>query len=168
MMRPMLSAARSRPVCHPATTRLLLSPLTSPGLLALAMLALLSVLSPQGEFPINDDWVHARVVQVLLERGRLESFGLDWPVARLPGLLGALFAEVFGFSHTVLRASTLALAAAGVLACYALLRDLLGPARALLGALVLLINPLFVNLSYSFMTDVPFLSLALCALAVDV
>src|SRR5207248_711133 len=75
-----------------------------------------------------------------------------------------LFAHLFGFSHTTLRISTLVLAGSGVLAFYLLLRELLDPGRALLGALLLLFNPLFVFLSYSFMTDVPFLSLALWAL----
>src|SRR5205823_3783658 len=77
---------------------------------------------------------------------------------------GALFAQLFGFSHSVLRASTLLLGALGVLAFYLLLRDLLDRRRALLGALLLLANPLYVHLSYTFLTDIPFLTLALCAL----
>src|SRR5919197_2237820 len=132
--------------------------------LALAMAALLAVVPPLGEFPINDDWLYARTVQGLIERGQLEVPAWGASSLVLQAYWGGLFARLFGFSHGALRASTVVLGAAGVLGCYALLRELLGARRALLGALLLLVNPLYVTLSYSFMTDVPFLSLTLWAL----
>ena len=60
--------------------------------------------------------------------------------------------------------STLALALLGLLAFYGLLRAVgVGPAAAGLGVALLALNPLFLHFSDSFMTDVPFLALALAA-----
>ena len=133
-------------------------------LLALAMAALVIVVPPAGEFPIDDDWLYARTVQGLVERGRLEVPAWSAVSLVLQAYWGGLFTRLFGFSHTALRASTLVLAAAAVVGTYLLLRDLLDSRRALLGALVLLANPLFVFLSYSFMSEIPFVSLAVWAL----
>jgi hypothetical protein len=140
--------------------RRLLSP---PAILVLAMAALVVLVPPAGEFAM-DDWGYARVIEILVDQGRLEIH--PWVAASvvLQAGWGGLFAHLFGFSHTALRASTLVLAAATVLGFYVLLRDLLDPGRALLGALLLLINPLYVFLAYSFMTEVPFQCLAIWAL----
>src|SRR5438094_1729155 len=132
--------------------------------LALAIAAVLLAAPPLGEFPINDDWLYARTVQGLVERGQLEVPAWGASSLVLQAYWGALFARLFGFSHLALRASTLVLAAVGLVGFYLLLRELLDPGRALLGTLLLLVNPLYVTLSYSFMTDVPFLSLTLWAL----
>jgi 4-amino-4-deoxy-L-arabinose transferase-like glycosyltransferase len=133
-------------------------------LLALAMAALVIVVPPAGEFPIDDDWLYARTVQGLVERGRLEVPAWSAVSLVLQAYWGGFFARLFGFSHTALRASTLVLAAAAVLGTYLLLRDLLDSRRAVLGALLLLVNPLFVFLAYSFMSEIPFLGLAVWAL----
>ncbi|MGQ9517567.1 MAG: glycosyltransferase family 39 protein, partial [Anaerolineae bacterium] len=62
-------------------------------------------------------------------------------------------------SFATLNASTFPLSLTAVLASYALLRELgLGPILSLLGAAALLVNPAMVLLSYSYMTDVPFLA----------
>jgi len=159
-MRPgALAFSPSRGTVGRATAELL-----PPAALALAMAALIFIVPPAGDFPINDDWDYARVVQSLVERGQLARSEVMAPSFVLQAYWGSLFVHAFGFSHTVLRSSTLVLAAAGVIGYYVLLRHLLDPSRAALGALLLLLNPLFVNLSYSFMTDVPFLALVLWAL----
>jgi 4-amino-4-deoxy-L-arabinose transferase-like glycosyltransferase len=149
---------------RPAASRSTLWLLSRPAVLALAMAALLGAVPPLGEFPINDDWLYSLTVRSLLEEGRLHIPAWTAPSLVLQAYWGALFAQLFGFSFTVLRASTLALAAIALLGFYLLLRELLDPGRALLGALLLLVNPLYVTLSYSFMSDVPFLALTFWAL----
>ncbi len=69
--------------------------------------------------------------------------------------------QLFGYSFTVLTASTLVLAYLGVVTCYGLLRTLvlMTPGPALFGTLLRVLNPLYLHLSYSFMTDVPFMTL---------
>jgi 4-amino-4-deoxy-L-arabinose transferase-like glycosyltransferase len=133
-------------------------------ILALAMVGLVVLVPPGGEFPIDIDWNYARVVQTLVDQGQLEVS--PWTAASLVFQVywGALFVKAFGFSHTVLRTSTLVLGAAGVVGFYLLLRRLVDPALALLGALLLLFNPLFVGLAYSFKTNVPCLALTVWSL----
>jgi 4-amino-4-deoxy-L-arabinose transferase-like glycosyltransferase len=149
---------------RPAASRSAFWPLSRPAALALALAALLGAVSPLGEFPINDDWLYSLTVQSLVDQGRLQIPAWTAPSLVLQAYWGALFAQLFGFSFTVLRSSTLVLGAAGLIGFYLLLRELLDPGRALLGTLLLLFNPLFVTLSYSFMSDVPFLSLTLWSL----
>src|SRR5205085_7265031 len=65
-----------------------------------------------------------------------------------------------GFSFGILRLSTVLLAVFGCAALYLTLRELeFDRWRSLFGALTLAVNPVFFVLSFSFMTDVPFLSL---------
>lgn len=71
----------------------------------------------------------------------------------------------FGFSYTALRFSTLTIALGALLALYGLMREAgAGSRTALFGVLVLAFNPLFFVLSFTFMTDVPFLGLTLVAM----
>jgi hypothetical protein len=137
----------------PRLARVLNAPLAP--LLGLALLLLL--VPPAGNFPVNDDWNHAGAVRALVEDGRLEIGPTTSATLVLQALWGAGFARLFGFSFETLRLATLVLAALALVGFALLLSELFGARRAVLGALLLLFNPLFVNLSYSFMTDVPFL-----------
>ena len=134
-------------------------------LLLVVWAVMVALVDPRGDFPLNDDWAFAGSVRLLL----------DEHVFRLPGwasmtlitqtLWGALVSLVAGFSYTALRASTLLLAGACIVATYLLARQLRATRGiALLAALVLAANPLFVILAHSFMTDVPTLALMLYAL----
>ena len=111
--------------------------------------------------PFHDDWTYAWSVEHFLKTGELQV--LDWsihyPFAQI--LWGALFCLPFGFSLSALRVSTVVLAWLGALALYGTLREL-GRARSegLIATLVLIANPVFFLLSFSFMTDVPFVSVS--------
>src|SRR5438067_3533531 len=139
-----------------------------PLLLLLALAGLVAAVPPFGEFPVEDDWLYARAVEALIQHGQLQVPAWTATSLVLQACWGALIALLFGFSHSALRASTLLLSALGGLGCYLLLRELLDPKRAMFGSLLLLFNPLFVFLSYSFMTDVPFLALALWSMLCSV
>jgi hypothetical protein len=123
------------------------------------MLAMTVLVSAPAEVPVVDDWTYAWSVEHFLHTGELRI--LEWstvhPLAQI--LWGALFCWLLGFSFMVLRLSTLVLAWAGLLAFFLTLREL-GSQRVLagLGTLVLWCNPVFFVLSYSFMTDIPFVS----------
>src|SRR5437867_3774311 len=112
--------------------------LAPPGLLLLAMAALLLAAPPIGDFPINDDWDYARMLKGLVEQGQLQLEVSTTPTFVLQAYWGALFVHLFGFSHNTLRASTLVLAAAGVLALYSMIRDMVDERWALSGELKLL------------------------------
>ena len=134
--------------------------------LALALFAVASILvNPIGDFPLNDDWSFAISVRDWLETGTYRI--IDWPTMSLFThlLWGAIWCKVFGFSYTVLRLSTLVIAGVGAWFFAALLKQINMPApQRLLFLLVLLFNPLYFHLSFSYMTDVPFC--ALCIIAV--
>jgi hypothetical protein len=77
-------------------------------------------------------------------------------------LWGALFSLPAGFSFTALHFSTLLLSLAALILLLTLVRargDPLLP--GLLAPLLLLFNPVYLDLSHTFMTDVPFIAFAL-------
>lgn len=132
--------------------------------LALFYLAVSLVLRPFDDLPLVDDWLYGWSVENFLRKGELRLS--DWQAVYCYAqiLWGALFCLPFGFSFAALRASTVALAWIGAVAFYASLREIdVAPRHAALTTLVVLVNPVFFVLTFSFMTDVPFVSL--CAVA---
>ena len=119
------------------------------------------LVNPRGNFPLNDDWCYGKAVVNLIRHHEIRFVGITTMTLIAQVLWGALFCLIFGMSFTSLRISTLALGLAGVLAVYGLLREIGVPRWiAMVGALVLALNPLYVSLSNTFMTDVPFAALA--------
>ncbi len=127
----------------------------------------LAVVPPGGEFPLNDDWAYAQSVRRLLDIGELRIS--EWASATVIFQIywGALFAKLGGgFSFTALRWSTLTMSFAGCLALYDLLRQLdVSAPKALLGGLALAANPIYLYLSYTFMSDVFFFSAMVVSLS---
>ena len=117
------------------------------------------IINPIGDFPLDDDWTYALPVLWLVERGRL-GFTQQNAAFFTQLLWGSVWTAVAGFSYTVLRFSTLATAAVALVATYLAGREV-GFSRPLAAIAVglLLINPVFVSLANTFMTDVPFLAL---------
>ena len=128
-------------------------------LLAFIWLAGILIISPAGEFALNDDWVYTISVKRLLEEGQFRPPNSS-SVHFTQAFWGVLFAKAFGFTHEVLRWSTLVAGFAGTVGCYFLMGEM-HPSRrlALLAALVFALNPLFFGLSFSFMNDIPFCGL---------
>jgi 4-amino-4-deoxy-L-arabinose transferase-like glycosyltransferase len=137
-----------------------------------ALLAILAVFAvgwllvgPRANVPVIDDWVYAWSVEHLLDTGRVQVLDISafYPIAQI--LWGALFARLMGFSFVVLRISTVVLAVFGCWAVYLTLRELdCRRSTALLGALALAFDPVYFALSFSFMTEVPFVSFSTMAL----
>jgi len=119
------------------------------------------LVGPRANVPVIDDWVYAWSVQQLVDTGRLQVLDISafYPIAQV--LWGALFVRTAGFSFGVLRLSTVVLAVLGSWAVYLTLREL-GCQRttSLLGAFALALDPVYFALSFSFMTEVPFVSLS--------
>jgi hypothetical protein len=106
---------------------------------------------PVGDFPLNDDWAYGWTAKSVLESGRFVPS--DWAATNLlpQALWGGLFGVPFGFSFTALRVSTLVLGLLGVLLSYGLLREVeASPPLAMLGALVIAVNPLYFSLQSTF------------------
>ncbi|MEO6457250.1 MAG: glycosyltransferase family 39 protein [Chloroflexia bacterium] len=127
-------------------------------MLVLGVLLVLILVPPVRTFPMTDDWIYSRSVSDLL------TWNYHPPEQAQANLLshvvwGALFVAVFGQSFTVLSVATLVASIIGLAGFYLLLRHLsVSPNAALLGMATLGFNPLYVYLSYTFMTDVTFLT----------
>lgn len=161
-----MADATETPSPRAPTTRRLSAEAPALGALTAAWWAAVLIVDFRGDFPLNDDWGYAPAVRALVEDGALRF--TDWQSMPLIThvLWGWLFAAPAGFSHEALRLSTLVMGWLGVLAMYGLLRQLKAPPfTAGVGAALLLVNPLYFGLAFSFMTDVPFTAVIVAAAA---
>jgi hypothetical protein len=127
------------------------------GVLTLLWLVPLLIIGLNGEFTLNDDWAYSFATSGYLRTGHLIRSSWTFTPIISNVAIGVAFAKVFGFSLAVLRASTFVMGWLGMLGMYAWLREL-GVARKMSGiaAATLGFNPLYLHLSYTYMTDVPF------------
>ena len=117
------------------------------------------ILGPFQNTPFIDDWTYAWSVEWLLHHGEVKVLEWSSQLNVVQVLWGALFCLPFGFSFIALRVSTWVLAVSCLCGLYLLLRELGSERRtALLGTATLGVNPIFFMLSFTFMTDVPFLT----------
>ncbi len=133
-------------------------------LLAAVWLTITLLINPRGDFPLNDDWMYGWSVLALLKYGRLELTSWNLAPGFTQAFWGLLFCLPAGFSFDALRLSSQAAGLIGIFLSYCLARECgSGRRLATLGAMTLAVNPLYVNLSNTFMSDVPFLVFALLA-----
>lgn len=129
--------------------------------LAVLWILLVIIANPAGNFPLNDDWNYGRTVHTLLTEHKLLITQWSLTASVIHWFVGLLFCLPVGFSFDCLRASSIVMAFVALMCCYVLCRQL-GASRLLAtcAALVLMTDPLFFNLSLTFMTDVPFQAFA--------
>ena len=119
------------------------------------------LVNPVADFPLIDDWSYGMAARHFAEHGDFHPGGWVAMPLLTNVLWGALFCLPAGFSFTALRLSTLVAAWLGIGGSYLLVREQGGGRRlAWLAALLLGFNPAFYELSYTFMTDVPFFALS--------
>jgi hypothetical protein len=129
-------------------------------ILAILGFYLLCILAadPRGEFPLNDDWSYVRSA---FSFGSGKGMHVDaWSAPSLVGqaFYGGLLARFFSFRFDVLRFSTLFLSCVTAVLLWSIFTRLKirkGLASVLL--LTWIFNPLQFNLSFTFMTEIPFL-----------
>jgi len=127
--------------------------------LTLLYIIFLFIILPFGEFLSDDDWAYVKSVEYLYKHGQLKI--LDWnPMSLIfHTFVGYIFSKIFGFSFTILRISTLILGLVGNILFYLLLKELgINEIRARLFTLLLIFNPIYFFLLFTFMTDVPFIT----------
>jgi 4-amino-4-deoxy-L-arabinose transferase-like glycosyltransferase len=136
--------------------------------LLLGFSALMLLVPPWRDFPINDDWAYAHQVNALLQ-GELIRHPWTQAAALTHVAWGTLFSLVLGQGYGALTIANVAISLLCLGVFYYLLRTLgVGEGNALLGTAVLGFNPIFVYLAYSFMTDTTFLTMLLLACALFV
>lgn len=134
------------------------------GFIALVWLIAFIIVKPFGEFPLNDDWAYSKNVFYLIEDGILKF--TNWPAMTLifHMISGAAFCKFFGFSFTILRISTIIISLIGLFFIYLIInRTTKNKKIALFSALLIAFNPLYFSLSFTFMTDIPFITWSLVA-----
>jgi hypothetical protein len=114
------------------------------------------VVRPFAEIGINDDWSYVGTAQVLAQSGHLGYNGWGSPMLGWQAYFGALFIQLFGFSFTIVRFTTVVEA---VLAVFLFQRTLvragLNSWNATLATITLALSPLCLPLDFTFMNDVP-------------
>lgn len=137
----------------------------APSAILVAFLLLIVAVNPAHEFPQADDWDYARTAQVFADTGILTRSQYSQATVLFHAFVGGLVVKTFGFSFTVLRLTTLALALGALLAFYALLRAFdIDRMHSALGVVTWMVGAEFVWLAFSFMTDIPALCWTLLAL----
>lgn len=114
------------------------------------------VVHPAVATGVNDDFTYSWSARVLADTGRVTYSG--WGAVLLGWQLywGALFIKLFGFSFGVLRLSIF-LVALGTTAFLdrVFVRSGLSERNAAIATLTIVLSPVFLPLSFSFMSDVP-------------
>lgn len=134
-------------------------------LLACALITALWILAAfaigiHGEFPLNDDWAHAKAVEIYLKTGEITRLHWTWIPLISHTVIGGAFCKVLGYSFQTLRICSLSMGWIGLLGTYALCRQFGASARlGTFATLLVAFNPLYFNLSYTFMTEIPFTAL---------
>ena len=119
----------------------------------------------RGNFPLNDDWSYGIAVQRLVEEGVYEPTAWTSMSLFSQTLWGSTFSYLFGFSFEVLRASTLLLSLLTLFGIYLSARQLNASGGiALFVTLLIGFSPVYFALSYTFMTDIPFMGFSTYAL----
>ncbi len=126
-------------------------------------LALLAAVEWNLNYPLNDESVYARAVNVMLTTGKLGCEGCTSSALVLI-LYGTFLSSIFGYSLTVLRFGAMFLGATGIALTYILLIKFGAKKKiAVLISLLMLVNPIYYSASRLFMTDIMFFVLALLA-----
>lgn len=114
------------------------------------------IVNPLGDFPLNDDWTYGKAVDsTITDTYSIGHFGAMTLFTHL--MWGIFFVKIFGFSFTVLRLSTLVSVIIGMFFLDRLVFKITAnKLTAFFACLVLLFNPMYFNLSNTYMTDVNF------------
>jgi len=129
----------------------------------LALFTLLILLvRPWGNYPLDDDWIYARILKRFVETGKF-VFDQDTGAAFIgQGLIATPIVRLFGFSHLNLRLLTLGFSGLLLVLVWWLLSYAGVRPRIKAIALCLLItNPIFAYVAMTFMTDIYGYTLAL-------
>jgi hypothetical protein len=122
---------------------------------ALAVLLCELISRPHANMGISDDWPYIVMAQKLAATGHVVYNGWAAPMLTWQLYLAAALVKLFGFSPTTVRMSTLLVAMA---LAFVLQRTLvhanINERNATIGTLALLLSPLYLMLSVTFMTDI--------------
>jgi Dolichyl-phosphate-mannose-protein mannosyltransferase len=124
-------------------------------LCALAVLGCELIARPWVSMGISDDGPFVIVARTLAATGHVAYNGWEAPMLTFQLYLAAAFIKLFGFSFTTVRMSTLLIAVVTAFVLQrALVRVRISERNATLGTLALVLSPLYLMLSVTFMSDI--------------
>jgi len=122
---------------------------------ALAVLVCELVSRPFVTMGVCDDWPYSLMAKTLAETGRFAYNGWAAPMLGWQLYLGAAFVRLFGYSLTTVRMSTLCVSIAlAFLLQRTLVRADVSERNATIATLGLVLTPIYMMLSVTFMTDI--------------
>ena len=122
---------------------------------ALAVLLCELIARPYTTMGVGDDWPYLLMAHTLATTGHIIYNGWAAPMLGWQLYIGAAFIKLFGFSFTAIRASTLLVAMTMAFVLQRILvRTGISEYNATLGTLALVLSPLYLMLSVTFMTDI--------------
>ncbi len=133
---------------------------------AVAALAILAwygavwlIVRPLADGPVVDSWIYVRAVHRFIATGQMAFAGFTQAMPVSQVLYGAGWSRLFGAGYASLDLSVAALGAICAFSFYVLVRRCgARHYQALLATGLLAANPCYLFLSFSFMTEVPFLA----------
>ena len=137
------------------------------GLLAMITIYMTVILLmlPLREVGYHMDFGYHHAVRDFLQTGILKNHKAVVPSFILQELWGALFSYLLGFSYKTLHISVIVLFFFGIIAFYKTLRELnLSQTKSVIFATTLLVFPHLLRFVFTFMTNIPHLSLQLISL----
>ena len=126
-----------------------------PAVLCALLFICVLISHPFAEMGVADDWSYFLTAKILAQTGHIVYNG--WATAMLGWQLyaGALFIKLFGASFTAVRMSTLTVS---VLTTFLIQRTLvrtgINERNATIGTLAVVLTPIYMQLSATFMTDI--------------
>ncbi len=131
---------------------------------ALALLLCELVSKPYAEMGICDDWTYFLTAQKLAITGHVLYNGWVNAIVGWQLFYGAAFIKLFGATYTAVRSTTLLVAmATAFFTQRSLVRSGISERNATIGTLALVLSPIYLMLSVTFMTDIPgMFALVLC------
>ena len=122
---------------------------------ALAVLLCELISHPFAEMGISDDGPYIVMVHTLATTGHIVYTGWAAPMLVWQLILAAVFVKLFGFSYSVVRMSTILIAMVMAFVLQRILvRADISERNATLGTLALVLSPLYLVLSATFLTDI--------------
>lgn len=124
---------------------------------------------PFRQLGFQDDFAYHHSVREFLNTGLVHVSEWSAPTLIFQIWWGSIFSHLFGFSYKVLHLSTVVFFYFGLIAFYLLNKELnFGEKKSTISTLFLLTFPYILRMTFSFMTDIPFLSLLLISLYLSV
>src|SRR3989338_6709950 len=119
---------------------------------------LVLIINPNGNFPINDDWIFYRQVEAFLS-GQFRINSLIDPSFISQGIVALFWSKIFGLSFYSLRLLSILFTLVFAFFTYRNLEMLkIKEHLAMVIILLLLFNPIILNSSMTFMTEIYFLA----------